>query len=125
MSPSLLLTEESPSRRRIIGGLRNLGLAASGAAATHRLISPPALVTPADASARLQHHLEGLKTAFKDLYSQGEITTWGHRRSEDYDQYFSAFLRGDLDGAHTVSMRTKPLDDSPLATLIRARGFVR
>jgi len=124
MTRDLLLIEETPSRRRIIGGLRNLLMAPAAALATHKLILPTeALVTPADASARFQHHLDGLQQAFADLYPQGEFKVRSGIKMEGHDERVANFAKGGAssDGLRIMMLATAT-EETPLAAYIRQQA---
>ena len=107
----LLLTEQAPDRR---GFLRRLVAATGAATATHTLLLPAqALITPAEAAARLAHHLAGAEAAFADLYPQGEIFQWGnHNGSKDADLR-GRFARGEPNGALVLQFRTDQPPEVP------------
>lgn len=117
MTRALLLIEGKPARR---GFLRNLVAAPAAALATHRLILPAeALVTPADASARMQHHLDGLREAFLQVYPTGELRIRRSARAPVDDGYLARFTKGEAD-ALTIRLIASPQPESPLAAFIRS-----
>jgi hypothetical protein len=107
----LLLTEQTPDRR---GFLRRLDAATGAATATHTLLLPAqALITPADAAARLAHHLAGAEAAFADLYPHGEILQWGNHQGGKDTDLRGRFARGELSGALVLHFRTIPAPPVP------------
>lgn len=74
----LLLSEDGAEPLR--GFLRKLIAAPAAALATHRLILPAhaGIITPEDAAARLQHHLDGVKAAMQDLFPAAAVSTIGN-----------------------------------------------
>jgi hypothetical protein len=107
----LLLTEQAPDRR---GFLRRLVAATGAATATHTLLLPAQpVITPADAAARLAHHLAAAEAAFADLYPQGEIFQWGNHHGGDDADLRGRFAPGDLNGALVLQFRTDQPPDVP------------
>jgi hypothetical protein len=107
----LLLTEQAPDRR---GFLRRLVAATGAATATHTLLLPAkTLITPAEAAARLAHHLAATEAAFADLYPQGEIFQWGNHQGGKDTDLRGRFARCELTGAFVLQFRTDPPPDVP------------
>jgi hypothetical protein len=106
----LLLTEQAPNRR---GFLRRLVAATGAATATHSLLLPAQTVfTPADAAARLAHHLVGAEAAFGDLYPQGKIFQLGNHHGGPADLR-GRFVEGNLSGDLILRFRTIPFPPVP------------
>lgn len=102
----LLLTEQAPARR---GFLRSLIAAPVAALATHRLILPAqAVITPDDAAARLQRHLDGAEAAMRELFPGAEITVLGNCLGEGLAFYRGQFAAGRQGSRPTITLHAGP-----------------
>jgi hypothetical protein len=77
------------------------------------LVPARSVIKPADAAARLAHHLAGAEAAFADLYPQGEIFQWGNHNGDGDANLRGRLASGELSGALVLQFRTAPPPDAP------------